>query len=71
MRDKSSNMYDNNIKTMSEKELKEKFLEFKSGNLKARNEIIYANINLVKYIIKKYNIENCDFEDLVSIGTMA
>lgn len=70
MRDKSSNMYDNNIKTMSEKELKEKFLEFKSGNLKARNEIIYANINLVKYIIKKYNIENYDFEDLVSIGTI-
>ena len=55
MRDKSSDMYDNNIKTMSEKELKEKFLEFKSGNLKARNEIIYANINFVKYIIKRYN----------------
>lgn len=68
MRDKSSNMYDNNIKIMSEKELKEKFLEFKSGNLKARNEIIYANINLVKYIAKRYNVENCDLEDVVSIG---
>ena len=68
MRDKSSDMYDNNIKTMSEKELKEKFLEFKSGNLKARNEIIYANINLVKYIVKRYNVENCDLEDVVSIG---
>lgn len=68
MRDKSFNMYDNNIKTMSEKELKEKFLEFKSGNLKARNEIIYANINLVKYIAKRYNVENCDLEDVVSIG---
>lgn len=62
--------YVKDTKVIKEDELKENFKKLKKGDLKARDIIIKSNIRLVILIAKKYNIEGCDLEDLVSIGTI-
>ena len=62
--------YVKDTKVIKEDELKENFKKLKKGDLKARDRIIKSNIRLVILIAKKYNIEGCDLEDLVSIGTI-
>ena len=62
--------YVKDTKVIKEDELKENFKKLKKGDLKARDIIIKSNIRLVILIAKKYNIEGCDLEDLVSLGTI-
>lgn len=62
--------YVKDTKVMSENELQSNFEKYKTGDLKAREKIIKSNIRLVILIAKKYNIEGCDLEDLVSLGTI-
>ena len=53
----------------SEKE--KKYLEeLKSGNTEAKNELIVHNLRLVAHIIKKYNSNADEQEDMISIGTI-
>lgn len=62
--------YVKDTKVIKEDELKENFKKLKKGDLKARDIIIKSNIRLVILVAKKYNIEGCDLEDLVSLGTI-
>lgn len=62
--------YVKDTKVINEDELKENFKKLKKGDLKARDRIIKSNIRLVILIAKKYNIEGCELEDLVSLGTI-
>lgn len=39
-------------------------------NSKTQEERVTQNIGLVYYIVKKYNIQDSDYEDVVSIGTI-
>lgn len=40
------------------------------GDMEARNILIERNLRLVAHIIKKYYTQNCDQDDLISIGTI-
>lgn len=62
--------YANDTEVMNENELQSNFKKYKTGDLKAREKIIKSNIRLVILVAKKYNVEGCDLEDLVSIGTI-
>ncbi len=55
---------------LSEKEEKDCFVRMKSGDEKAREELIKRNMRLVAHIVKKYYTNYKDQEDLISIGTI-
>ena len=42
----------------------------KQGDILARNKLIEYNLRLVAHIIKKYQVNNKDTEDYLSIGTI-
>ncbi len=53
------------------KEEEEKlFREMKSGSAAAREKLIEHNLRLVAHMIKKYDLEHHDQEDLISVGTI-
>lgn len=45
-------------------------IEFKQGDVDARNVLIEHNLRLVVFLAKKYTSTGYDLEDLVSIGTI-
>ncbi len=49
---------------------KKYLLEMKEGDKTARNILIKHNLRLVAHIVKKYNSNHTDNEDLISIGTI-
>lgn len=52
-------------------EKEKKYLEeLKNGNAEAKNELIVHNLRLVAHIIKKYNSNADEQEDMISIGTI-
>ena len=44
--------------------------KMKNGNLEARNELIERNMRLVAHVAKKYQSQEDEMEDLISIGTI-
>ena len=42
----------------------------KNGDLEARNELIERNMRLVAHVAKKYQSQEDEMEDLISIGTI-
>lgn len=44
--------------------------KMKNGDLEARNELIERNMRLVAHVAKKYQSQEDEMEDLVSIGTI-
>ena len=44
--------------------------KMKNGDLEARNELIERNMRLVAHVAKKYQSQEDEMEDLISIGTM-
>lgn len=55
---------------LTEDEERALFARFKSGDEKAKNELITRNLRLVAHIIKKFNPQTKDADDLISIGTV-
>lgn len=49
---------------------KELFAKMKRGDEAARAELIERNLRLVAHIVKKYDIDKNEQEDLISIGTV-
>ena len=45
-------------------------IEFKNGDIEARNKLITHNLRLVVYIAKKFESTKINIEDLISIGSM-
>lgn len=44
--------------------------KMKNGDLEARNELIERNMRLVAHVVKKYQSQEDEMEDLISIGTI-
>lgn len=57
-------------KALSKKEEEELLLRYKQGDQSARDTLIERNLRLVAYVSKKYQKENKDTDDLISIGTI-
>jgi RNA polymerase sporulation-specific sigma factor len=55
---------------LTEEEEKNLFAKYKVGNDGAKNELITRNLRLVAHIIKKFNPQSRDADDLISIGTV-
>lgn len=55
---------------LTDEEERALFARFKSGDEKAKNELITRNLRLVAHIIKKFNPQTRDADDLISIGTV-
>lgn len=57
-------------KPLTEKQEKEEFAKYHSGDKQARDTIIKHNLRLVAHVAKKYYQNPQDNEDLISIGTI-
>ncbi|MDR0928093.1 MAG: RNA polymerase sporulation sigma factor SigK [Oscillospiraceae bacterium] len=44
--------------------------KMQQGNHEARQKLIEHNLRLVAHIARKYTVPGCDFDDLISIGTI-
>lgn len=64
---KTQNSYE---KPMSAKEEDECIKRIQQGDIDARNELIGRNLRLVAHIMKKYHINESDYDDLMSIGSI-
>ena len=57
-----------NIKTLSNEEMKELFIRYKNGDLKAREELVNGNLKLVLSVLKSFSLVNENKDDLFQIG---
>lgn len=55
---------------LSKEEEKKYIIETKNGNMEARNKLILHNLRLVAHIVKKFETNNNDIDDLIGIGTV-
>ena len=55
---------------LSNKEEYEYITKMKNGDMEARNKLILHNLRLVAHIVKKYETNNNDIDDLIGIGTV-
>ena len=58
------------LSPLSQEEEKECLLKLKSGDQKAKEELVLHNMRLVAHVAKKYQNEEDEIEDLISIGTI-
>ena len=58
----------NDIKVLSQKKQIELFKKYKEGDYEAKQELIEGNLKLVLSILKKYNNQNQNMDDLFQIG---
>lgn len=55
---------------LSSKEEKECIIKMKNGDKDARNKLIEHNLRLVAHIVKKFDTNTNDVDDLIGIGTV-
>lgn len=55
---------------LSNEEEKKCILKMKAGNKEARNKLIEHNLRLVAHIVKKFETNSNDIDDLIGIGTV-
>ena len=58
------------LSPLSQEEEKECLTKLKQGDVQAKEELILHNMRLVAHVAKKYQNEEEDLEDLISIGTI-
>ena len=58
------------LSPLSQEEEKECLLKLKEGDQKAKEELILHNMRLVAHVAKKYQNDEDEIEDLISIGTI-
>ena len=56
------------LKVLSQEEMNSLFIEFKNGNLSAREKLVKGNLKLVLSILKNFNKKNENLDDLFQIG---
>ncbi len=56
--------------SLSQEEEQKCLIEFKNGDLNAKNKIIEHNLRLVAHIVKKYSSNQEEQDDLISVGTI-
>lgn len=57
-----------NIKVLKNDEMIELFKKYKSGDLKAKDDLVNGNLKLVLSILKKYNSRCDNMDDLFQVG---
>ncbi|MBR4672713.1 MAG: RNA polymerase sporulation sigma factor SigK [Bacilli bacterium] len=64
--------YSNNVflDPLSKEEEEELLKRLKNNDLEARNKLIEHNLRLVAHIVKKFDCQGIDQDDLISIGTI-
>ena len=64
--------YSNNVfpEPLSEQEESECILKMQQGDTEARNKLIEHNLRLVAHIVKKFEVNGADTNDLIGIGTI-
>jgi len=64
--------YSNNVfpDPLSSNEEEKYILDMLNGDVDARNKLIEHNLRLVAHIVKKYDVNGDDNDDLISIGTI-
>ena len=55
---------------LSNEEEQKYILKMKAGDMDARNKLIEHNFRLVAHIVKKFDTNNNDIDDLIGIGTV-
>lgn len=65
-----SNVKNLDLRVLTKEEVKDLFIKYKNGDIKARNKIIESNLRLVMKIAKKYSKGelNLDYMDVISAG---
>ena len=58
------------LSPLSQEEEKECLLKLQNGDQKAKEDLILHNMRLVAHVAKKYQNEEDEIEDLISIGTI-
>jgi len=63
-------MNTNDLKVLSQEEQTNLFLKMKSGDVLAKEELIYGNLRLVLSVLKKFKNQNLNLDDLFQIGVI-
>ena len=58
------------LKPLTPEEERHYLQEYKQGSLEAKNILIERNLRLVAHIVKKYQVDSEELDDLISIGTI-
>lgn len=56
------------IKVLNSEEMNKLFLEYRNGNILAKDELVNGNLKLVLSILKKYNNRTDNMDDLFQVG---
>lgn len=60
----------NELKVMKQSEMNELFKEYQNGNLEAKEKLINGNLKLVLSILKRFNQDNINSDDLFQVGVI-
>ena len=63
-----TNLNTNDIKVLSNKEMIELFKRYKNGDMSAKEELVNGNLKLVLSILKRFNNDKYNMDDLFQIG---
>ena len=65
-----TNLNTNNIKVLKQEEMIELFKRYQNGDLKAKDELINGNLKLVLSILKRFNKDKYNMDDLFQVGVI-
>lgn len=65
-----TNLNTNNIKVLSQNEMNVLFKKYQEGDLSAKEELINGNLKLVLSILKRFNKEKYNLDDLFQVGVI-
>lgn len=65
-----TNLNTSEIKVLKQKEMNELFKKYQSGDLNAKEELINGNLKLVLSILKRFNKEKYNMDDLFQVGVI-
>lgn len=60
----------NEIKVLTNDEMRELFIKYKSGDKKAKEQLINGNLKLILSILKSFNHSNLNLDDLFQVGVI-
>ncbi len=65
-----TNLNTSNIKVLKSSEMNELFKKYQAGDLNAKEELINGNLKLVLSILKRFNKEKYNMDDLFQVGVI-
>ncbi len=65
-----TNLDTSKIKVLTKDEMTELFKSYQNGNLKAKEELIEGNLKLVLSILKRFNKDKYNLDDLFQVGVI-